>query len=248
MKPKNDKRFVEKIRSKVSEAIIKYDQINPGDNILVGLSGGKDSMALLDVLVNRKRILPFDFKLTAVHIDITTIPYETDRTYLQAFCDEREVAFIYVENDVVVEAKKANKSPCFYCSWNRRKSLFAYALQNNYSKLALGHHLDDAVETLLMNMTYHGEMSSLPGKLSMFDGKLHLIRPLLLLTDAELRRYSTIIGYRPLVRNCPFENITMRNDAGEIIRQLSKINPKAKFNLFRAMENINQDYLPSSTK
>ena len=242
--PRNDKRFVERLRSRVSEAIIKYRQIEAGDKVLVGLSGGKDSMALLDTLVNRRRIMPFDFELTAVHIDLTTIPYETDREYLQAFCDEREVPFLYVENEVLVEPKKANKSPCFYCSWNRRKSLFAYALKHKYTKVALGHHLDDAVETLLMNMSYHGEFSSLPGKLKMFDGALHLIRPLLLVTDRELMRYSEIIDYRPLVRNCPFETVTMRNDAKEIIAQLSKINPKVKFNLFKSMENVNEEYLP----
>ena len=82
----------------------------------------------------------------------------------------------------------------------------------------------------------------------MFDNKLELIRPLLLLTDRELMRYSEVIGYRPLVRNCPFENITQRTDVKAIMQQFSKINPKAKFNIFKAMENINKEYLPSIEK
>ena len=234
---------MEKARSKVGEALHKYKMVEENDNILVGLSGGKDSTGLLDALVNRRRLIPFDFNITAIHINVTTIPYETDKEYLQRFCEERGVEFIYEENDVSIDIKPGQK-PCFYCSWARRKSLFSYAVQHGFNKVALGHHLDDAVETLLMNMTYHGEFSSLPAKLSMFDGQLHLIRPLLLLTDRELIRYAEITGYKPLVRNCPYENITQRNEMREILKSFSKINPKAKFNLFRSMTNINREYLP----
>ena len=121
MEKRNDKKFTEKVRKKVGEALYKYQLLQDGDKILVGLSGGKDSMGLLDTLVNRRKIIPFDFEITAIHIDLSNIPYETDKEYLQDFCNQREVEFIYEENDILIDSKKENQAPCFYCSWNRRK-------------------------------------------------------------------------------------------------------------------------------
>jgi tRNA(Ile)-lysidine synthase TilS/MesJ len=104
--------------------------------------------------------------------------------------------------------------------------------------------MDDAVETLMINMAYHGHISSLPGKLKMFDGAMYLIRPLILLTDKDTREFANIRNFTKLKQTCPFEDITKRTTARKLIEQLEAIHPKAKFNLFNSMGNIDEEYLP----
>ncbi|RLD46517.1 MAG: tRNA 2-thiocytidine(32) synthetase TtcA, partial [Bacteroidetes bacterium] len=130
------------------------------------------------------------------------------------------------------------------CSWHRRKALFEFAKENGFRKLAFGHHMDDAVETLLINMAYHGNISSMPGKLSMFDGALDSIRPLILLTNKDTAEFARIRNYPELTAKCPYENQTFRKTARGLITELEQLHPKAKWNLFNSMGNIDQEYLP----
>ncbi len=243
---KNNKRFIERIRTKVTKAILDYHLINDGDTIVVGVSGGKDSMALLDILANRRKSFPIKYNIVAVHIQLTDIPYHTDDTYLKDFCTSRKIDFQLItdDSDIIEEGKQ----PCFYCAWNRRKLIFQFAADNNYQRVALGHHRDDAVETLLMNMIQHGEMSSFPVKLNMFNGTFDIIRPLIYTTNKELKRYIDIIGYKPLPYDCKFAQTNQRETIKELIQHFYKINPNATKNIFKAMTNIDEKHLPSITK
>jgi tRNA(Ile)-lysidine synthase TilS/MesJ len=239
---KAEKRFLEKIRTKVSKAIADYNLITNGDTIIIGISGGKDSMALLDILDNRRKALSIQYKIIAVHIQLTDVPYHTDASYLSGFCKDRNVEFHLLKDDT--EIIRENKQPCFYCAWNRRRLLFEFAGKIKAGKVALGHHKDDAVETLLMNMVRHGEISSFPVKLKMFNGAFELIRPLIYTSDKELKRYVEIIGYKPLPYDCMFSQTNQREVFKNIIRQFYKISPDAVDNIFSAMKNIDSKHLP----
>jgi tRNA 2-thiocytidine biosynthesis protein TtcA len=243
---KSQKQF-EKISKKVGKMLIEHQLVEAGDRVLVGLSGGKDSMILLEALADRRRRLPFDFKLFAVHVSASNIGYEMDTGYLEEFCAELDIPLYLeeIEVDLTIDPKKA---PCFICSWNRRKRIFELSKELDCNKVALGHHKDDAIQTLLMNMIYHGSISSLPQKLSMFNGRIRLIRPLLFIPEKELTYYATLRSFSQQEKSCPFDNKTKRESIKELIRQLDRLNRNARRNIFQSMDNIYEEYLPQLTK
>jgi len=240
---KKESLFMRKFFRKMGKAINDYDLIGDGDRILVGVSGGKDSLALLEVLALRNKNRQNNYTIVAAHVDVENVEYETDMSYIQEFCDSLGVEFI--KRVIKVDFTKESKKPaCFICSWNRRKVLFELAKEYNCNKLALGHHKDDAIETLLLNMVNNGIMSSMPPKLSMFDGTFTLIRPLIYYTDEEVRKYADYRKFKKQVKYCPHENKTQRNRAKKLIAQLEELNPHVRSNIFAAMSNIHEEYLP----
>lgn len=240
---KSDKSFLRKIINLSGKAINAHRMVEADDKILVAVSGGKDSLSLLDVLAERRKFLPIDYELHAIHIITEDVPYEIDKTFLHAFCAERNVTPHFITTHAGIEERK-DKKPCFTCSWNRRKELFDFALNNGFKKIAFGHHLDDAIETLMMNMVMHANISSMPPTLKMFEEKLLLIRPLIYATNAEMNRYAEIKQFTSLKKECPYEDHTLRTSAREWINQFEKLNPQARINLFKSMSNIDRDYLP----
>ncbi len=239
---KEEKNFIRKIIKRCGDAINKEEMIRNNDSIVVAVSGGKDSLSLLDILSRRRKFLPIDYKIHAVHVETRDVPYEIDRSYLLDFCKSRDIVLHILETYAGLKEKKVTK-PCFACSWNRRKELFDFVLKNNFKTLAFGHHLDDAIETLIMNMMMHANISSIPASLSMFEEKLKVIRPLIFLTDRELQLYAKINNFHSLKKECPYEDHTMRNNARKIINQMEQINPQARINLFNSMGNIDGQYL-----
>ncbi|WP_430933548.1 tRNA lysidine(34) synthetase [Saccharicrinis sp. 156] len=240
---KSDKNFLRKVINLSGKAINQYKMVEGNDKILVAVSGGKDSLALLDILAERRKFLPIDYELHAIHIVTDDVPYEIDREFLSRFCEVRHVT-LHVRTTHAGIEEKPDKKPCFTCSWNRRKELFDFAQKNGFKKVAFGHHLDDAIETLMMNMLMHGNISSIPGKLSMFDGNIEVIRPLILLTNNEMKEYARIKQFVSLKKECPYEDHTLRNTTRQMINQFEKLNPQAKINLFKSMGNIDEEYLP----
>ncbi len=237
------KRHLEYVHNRVAKAIMDYKLIENGDKVLVAISGGKDSLVMLDALSVVRKYGLVDFSVHALHIDITDVDYKIDRKKIADICRDRDVTFEVISAEADIE-NRGKKAPCFVCSWHRRKLIFSYAKENGFKKVAMGHHKDDAVETLLINMAYHGNISSLPAKLSMFDGKILLIRPLLLLNNKDTAEYANIRKYPALKSECPFEDTTKRDTAREIVSHLQKIHPKALNNIFNSMGNIDQEYLP----
>lgn len=240
---KYQNRHIEFVKNKVAKALMDYKMVNKGDKILAAVSGGKDSLVMLEALAAVQHFDFVDFEIEALHIDVKDVPYSVDKDFLKDFCKKLDVKINFVSLKADIE-DRGKKSPCFVCSWNRRKALFNYTNDNGFQKLALGHHLDDAVETLMINMAYHGNIASMPGKLSMFDGAFQLIRPLILLTNKDTSEFANIRNYPPLKQACPFEDTTKRTTARELIQQLENIHPKARLNLFRSMGNIDEEYLP----
>lgn len=243
MTPELAKQVINNVRRKTGKAIKHYGLIQADDRILVGLSGGKDSLALLDTLAYHKKRFPHTFRLFAIHVQMTAIPDNTDIAWLAGFCRQLDVPFIHKQVDILPDKAK-KRSECFVCSWHRRKTMFAAREELGCNKLALGHHLDDAIETLLMNMMYHGSISSLPAKLRMFEGDMELIRPLILLPEKELADYALARGFLTSERKCPFEDKTKRNTVKHIICEMESHSKNARINVFRSMRRIFGEYLP----
>ncbi|MBI9065150.1 MAG: tRNA 2-thiocytidine biosynthesis protein TtcA [Marinilabiliaceae bacterium] len=240
----NDEQYVmQKVRQTAGKAINQYEMIGDGDRVMVAVSGGKDSLSLLEILSVRRRYLPIHYTLHAAHIITEDVPYQIDVNWLQDFCKQLDVQLHLVHTRANLETA-GKKKPCFACSRNRRKELFQLTHSLGIKKLALGHHLDDAVETLVMNMAQHANISSIPASLEMFDGKLQVIRPLILLTDAEMKRYADLLGFVSLKQECPYEDHTIRQKARQLVEQMTEINPKARINLFNSMKKIDFEYLP----
>lgn len=237
-----DNSIVKKLESKVKSAIYNYGLISDGDGVMVGISGGKDSFALLDILVSLNRTMPEKFRIEACHVRATDMPYKADEAFMQEYCNENSIPLHFSE--ITVDFKPTGRQPaCFICSWKRRIKLFAICRERNCVKLALGHHLDDAVETLLMNMIHHSSISSIPPTLSMFDGDIHVIRPLILVHDQELESYSSIKGFPDEVSLCPYEDKTNREEVRELMRRADGLNRSARENIFRSMGTIHHDYI-----
>jgi len=143
--------------------------------------------------------------------------------------------------------RNRKKSPCFVCSWYRRKELFKLSKELKCNKIALGHHMDDALETLFLNMIFHGSVSSLPEKLSMFNKRIELIRPLLHFTNEELGKYAFLKGFKSEEKTCNYANEVQRSRIKELLQDIYCLNARARVNIFRAMSNIYTEYLPGKT-
>lgn len=241
------KRHIQFVNNKVAKAIMDNELISAGEKILVAVSGGKDSLVMLEALATVRRYHFLDFDIEAVHIDVEEVPYKVSRVKLTELCDSLDVKISFISIKAGLEEVE-NKSPCFVCSWHRRKALFTYAEKVGNGKLALGHHMDDAVETLLLNMAYHGNISSLPAKLSMFNDAITIIRPLILLTNKDTQEYANIRKYPKQTESCPYEDMTKRKTARDMVEKMKELHPKATKNIFRSMSNIDEDYLPNSGK
>jgi len=240
---RDDRYHLKKVYRKFGQSIHDYRLIEDGDRILVGLSGGKDSLALLQLLQERNRIHGGKYTVVAVHISINDIPYQISNKYLQSFCDDLGIEF-FIHEVSLESSRMKDKSVCFTCSWTRRKTLFEIARINNCNKLALGHHRDDAIETLLMNMSFQGSISTMPPKLEMFGGNLTIIRPLILIAEHELVKYAELMSFKKLKNNCPFENDSRRRSIKEIVKELEKLHSHAQSNIYKSMNNIQPQYLP----
>lgn len=216
------------------KALRKYGLVVDGDYILAGLSGGKDSMALLRLLALRSRIFKPRFRVEAAFVRMTNIPYQNDETYLQEYAESLGVKLHIVETSFD-ESTDHRHTPCFLCSWNRRKALFNLAQELGCNKIALGHNLDDLMQTALMNMTFVGRFEAMTPLLQMNRMPIAIIRPLCLIREADVEEYAQRQGFRKQLKNCPYENDSHRHDMKSIIAQLEQMNPEFSYSLLRAL-------------
>lgn len=245
MLTKNEKRAIDNLRKKVGKTINQYNLVKENDNILIGLSGGKDSLVLLETLALRRRHLPVNYSLTALHITIENMPYKVDHSYLDNFCKSLETDYLNMKISIDLN-KYPEKTPCFVCSWNRRKQLFLKTQELNCNKLALGHHLDDTIETFMINMLFHSSISALPPSLTMFNGVFEIIRPLILLPKKRINEYARLRDFEEQKQECPYGNDTQRAAVRKIIEEMEKVHKKARYNIFHSLSNIYRKYLPES--
>lgn len=209
-----------------------YGLLADGDRILVGLSGGKDSMLLARLLAERSRIFRPRIEVGAVHVVMDNIPYESDCAYLEAYCEELGIAFDVVHSRFD-ESTDPRKTRCFLCAHYRRRTLFDYAATHGYNKVALGHHQDDILVTALMNMTFEGSVDTMRPKVELKHWPLSIIRPLCLVQEEWIKGCASTIKQQKTP--CPYETLTRRHDMENVFRQLESINPEARYSMWHAL-------------
>ncbi len=236
--------FVAKeIKRLAGKGIHRREMIRNGDHVLVAISGGKDSLALLWVLHERLKRIPIDYRITAAHVDPGF--GGTSAAQIESFFTSHGFDYKIIESDIGPRAHgpENKKNPCFLCSRMRRKLLFELADALGCNRVALGHHKDDIIETLFLNMFYGASISTMLPVQKLFDGKLTLIRPLYLLDEDLIRRYAEIMGFPRIALNCPSAGATRREDIKNMLKGFYRKNRKIKGNIFHALQNVNADYL-----
>ena len=244
---KEAKKAKDRVIRRIGKANQSYSLVNEDDIILVALSGGIDSFVLLDALSSRLKYLPVKYTLHAIHVEIEDIQVEKNVDAIQAFCNKLAVP-LHIEQTRIEKNVEKEKFQCFPCSWNRRKRIFQKAERLGCNKVAFGHHMDDSLETLMMNMVHHAEISSIPPKVDMVKSNLQLIRPLILLTAEEIKQYAQTHNIQSMEKDCPFEDDSQRKRFGEILDTIGSMHDLAKINMFNSMNKIISDHLPPEKK
>lgn len=235
---------VQQLYSFARRAIDDYQMIADGDKIAVGISGGKDSLALLYALAGLRRFYPNHFELVAISVDLG---YEGfDLSKIQALCDELQVEYHIVKTDIgnIVMEERKESSPCSLCAKMRKGALNDKAKELGCNKVAYGHHMDDIIETMFLSLVYEGRFHSFSPVTYLDRMELTVIRPLMYLSEAD------VIGFQnkyelPVAKNpCPVDGYTRREYAKNLVRQIQQENPGAKKRMFTAIVNGNIEGWP----
>ena len=217
------------------KAMGRFSVIDDGDKILVGLSGGKDSLLLLEMLAKRSKIIKPRFEVEAIHVRMANVKYETSTAYLERFCRNMGVR-LHIVTTSFDETVPTHKPKCFLCSWYRRKEMFNLAQQLGCNKIALGHHNDDIIHTALMNTIFQGHFSTMPVVLKMKKMPLTIIRPLCYCEENDIRAYAELSDYEKQVKLCPYEHDSHRTSIRLLYDQLEKMAPEARYSIWNALE------------
>jgi tRNA 2-thiocytidine biosynthesis protein TtcA len=224
-------RLLHFLLKRVRKAIKEFDLIAPGDRVAVGISGGKDSRALLELLVRHRRAAPFGYGLSALHVDGSGAGLPDARPTLEPWLNAMGVDYAVLPLELPDD--EALPLDCQRCSWNRRKVLFRAASSGGFNKLALAHHADDAAVTALMNLLFNGRLETMAPVVPFFDGSVTLIRPLIYAEEKKLAYYARVAGY-PEMPFCPQSERSERARVARILRQFGPRQKMIRANLWRA--------------
>jgi len=239
-KEKKQSKFAYFLSKKVGKAITDYKMLDNGDRIVVAVSGGKDSLTLLKILDNRRRFVPIKYELIAVHIDMG---YKCIHpSILEKYLNQNGYQY-HIEKVDILGNHHREEINCFWCSWNRRKALFKIAEKLGCTKIALGHHLDDIIQTFFLNLIFNGEISAMNPKQELFEGKIQLIRPLAYVQEQETERFARENNFPTPHCRCPNADNTKRTEVAKLIEKLEKLSPQFKTNVFRSLQRIKRQYL-----
>ena len=234
------------LAKKVGQAIADFDMIADGDRIMVCVSGGKDSYALLDVLLDLSRRSPVRFELVAVNVDQGWPDYDTGQ--IAAHLEETGVDHRMVNEDFarIVEARiPPGGTPCSLCSRLRRGVLYNLAVEYGCTKIALGHHMDDLIETLVLNLLYSGKLASMPPVLHSDDGRNTVIRPLAYVPESVLVDYAEERRFPVVACGCPSCGLPdqKRQVVKRLLSDLEEEDPGVKNHMLAALKNVKLSHL-----
>lgn len=239
-------RLERKIVRRVGQAIGDFGLIQEGDHLLVAVSGGKDSLSMLDILHLMRRRSPISFRITAVTVHQGEATFSTEK--LEAHYQMHGYAFQVIHvpiKQILAEKLAPGTIPCSLCSRIRRGALYTLALELGCTKIALGHHLDDLLETLLMNLFFEGQLRSMAPLLHSDDGRNWIIRPLCYIPEAWLCEYSKQKNFP--VTSCATlgcgEPDSSRKQMKRLLSDLEKKSPLVKWHMLRALQNIRPEHL-----
>lgn len=231
-----------RMSSLIDKAVFDYKLIEDGDNILIGASGGKDSTVLIEYFSQRIKRPNTNFNYLALNIQSdfgSMFPQKIKNLF-----DEWNVPFKSIDVDIENRVKLGQKMSCYWCATQRRTELINYAMANGFNKIALGHHLDDLLETFIMNMLNKCEISTMPPKLQYKNYPVTIIRPLCYISEDRIVEYSKNNGFDGFVCTCNYQNNSDRKAARVLLENLTQGDIIKKEHIFSALKNIQTDYLP----
>lgn len=247
-KPKQQYDFnklAKRLRRNTAEAIVDFNMIEEGDRVMVCLSGGKDSYTMLDMLLSLQKKAPVNFSLRAVNLDQKqpNFPEHILPEYLQSLGVEYDV----IERDTYSVVKRVvpeGKTTCGLCSRLRRGTLYGYAEEHGFNRIALGHHRDDIIETLFLNMFHGGSLQSMPPKLRSNDGKNVVIRPLSYCKEKDIEKYAQQKEF-PIIPCdlCGTQPNMQRQNIKQMLREWDKTNPGRVESIFTSLTNVKPSQL-----
>ena len=234
-----------RLAKRVTKAITEYKLIEDGDRVMVGLSGGKDSWALIQILDVLRKRAPIDFSLVAVTVDSGYDGYRHD--LISKTCEQRgwEYRIEHTSIGEVMDDLLDGATPCSLCARLRRGVLYRIAAELGATKIALGHHLDDFIETLLLNLFFAGSLKAMPARLQSDNGEHVVIRPLVYVTEAEARDYAREATLPIVGCCCPAcgDLSLQRQRAKRLIAELEVEHPEIKNSMIRALGNVASRHL-----
>ena len=238
-------KLAKRLRRQVGQAIADFNLIEDGDRVMVCLSGGKDSYTLLDILLKLQAKAPINFELVAVHLDQKQPGYDPDvlPTYLRGL----GIGFHIIEQDTYSVVKRVipeGRTMCSLCSRMRRGALYEFAAERGFNKIALGHHRDDIIETLFLNLFHQGKLKAMPAKLRSDDGRNILIRPLAYCAEDDIAEYAEQRGFPIMPCNlCGSQENLQRKAIKTMLRDWEKKFPGRSESIFRAIGNVESSHL-----
>ena len=230
-----------KVNRAVGKAIHDYNMILDQDNILVAVSGGTDSLALLNILFSFQKKAPVEFNIVPVYIDLG---FENSFAKdLESYVNQHygPIRIEYTDYGTYAHSEKNKENPCFLCSRLRRKRIFEIAQELGCKKIALGHHKDDIIETFFINMLYAGKMDSMKPEQWFFNGKFQMIRPLCYLEKNEIIKFCRKLDIFEFINSCPSNKISKRESIRGMLNELYQSNDHIKGNIFKAMGQVIND-------
>ncbi|MCF7940559.1 MAG: adenine nucleotide alpha hydrolase [Spirochaetia bacterium] len=226
--------WVHRFIKKTGKAINSYDMIADGDTVLLGISGGKDSLALALALSLRRKWLPIDYRLEALHINWREYPVSPEHVQeLKRFFEALDITFISQDAHMFHEAYHDDFN-CYHCSRNRRRILFEHAQQRGIRIIALGHHLDDLVETSLINLCFRADFSTMQPVQEFFKGSLYVIRPMIEVRERVPARLDEVYDLPVVKPVCPYDQTNIRSRIKPIIKDLCSIDKLTREHIYHA--------------
>lgn len=218
-----------------------FNLIEPGDRVAIGVSGGKDSLLLLHALSLYRQFSHKDFQLLAVTVTMGLEPF--DLSAIRSLCSELEIEYLVRETEIgkIIFDYRQEKNPCALCSKMRRAVLANTCVEQGYNKLALGHHREDAVETLLMSLFYEGRFHTFHPKTKMSRTGITVIRPLVYLPESHVKHMTRVLDLPVVASPCPANGETRRAEMKELLRRLRQIYPDANERFLHALRQDHYD-------
>jgi tRNA 2-thiocytidine biosynthesis protein TtcA len=234
-----------RLRRQVGKAIADFNLIEQGDRVMVCISGGKDSHAMLELLMGLRDSAPIDFEIVAVTLDQKQPGYPED--ILPDYLESLNIPFYILERDtysIVRSVIPEGKTTCGLCSRLRRGTLYGFAEQIGATKMALGHHRDDIVETLFLNLFFGGKLKAMPAKLKSDDGRHIVIRPLAYCRESDLEAYAQAMAFPIIPCNlCGTQENLQRQEIKQMLRSWERQYPGRTETIFRALGNVAPSHL-----
>ncbi|KUK82843.1 MAG: putative ATPase [Pelotomaculum thermopropionicum] len=233
------KSFRKQFLGAVKKAVTDFGMIEEGDRVAVGMSGGKDSTSLLHALYLVGRSAPVKFMLEAVFVDLG---WPMDVPLLEEFCAARGISLHVVKTDIgeIVFKRRKGQNPCALCAHLRRGAFHGKALELGCGKVALGHQLDDALETFFMSLFYTGQLRTFSPSTFLDRSGLTMIRPLIYLTSEDVRTWAKRENLPVLSNPCPASGITKRDEARKLVAELTERYPELKARFLTALQTFDR--------